>query len=126
MSVACQYFNQVVVEGRDLEGLPFAFLKSVEFKAGGQSVGKVAFNPGTPFQCLLPDKTRRVIVTLEFQAHYGEPPLDIPVTVTPRRGVKSACVATPTVTSGWVESVCVATPTACHNTMIVCCVQILN
>ena len=74
------------MEGRDLEDHPFAFLKSVEFKAGGKPVGKVHFNPGTPFQCLLPDKTRRVIVTLEFQAHYGEPPLDIPVTVTPRTG----------------------------------------
>ena len=84
--MACQNFDQVVVEGRDLEGLPFAFLKSVEFKAGGRPVGKVVFNPGTPFQCLLPDRTSRVVVTLEFQAHYGEPPLDIPVTVTPRRG----------------------------------------
>ena len=75
-----------MVEGRDLEGLPFTFLKSVNFKVGGQSVGKVAFNPGTPFQCLLPDKTRRVTITLEFQAHYGEPPLDIPASITPRRG----------------------------------------
>ena len=74
------------MEGRDLEGLPFTFLKGVEFKAGDQSVGKVVFKPGTPFQCLLPDKTRRAVVTLEFQAHYGEPPLDIPITVTPRRG----------------------------------------
>ena len=69
------------MEGRDLEDHLFAFLKSVEFKAGGKPVGKVSFNPGTPFQCLLPDKTRRVVVTLEFQAHYGEP-----VTVTPRTG----------------------------------------
>ena len=74
------------MEGKDVEGLPFAFLKSVEFKAGGQSVAKVTFSQATPFQCLLPDKTRMVVVTLEFQAHYGEPPLDIPVGITPRSG----------------------------------------
>lgn len=69
-----------------MESLPFAFLKSVEFKTRGQVLGKVVFNPGTPFQCMLPEQTKRVVVTLEFQAHYGEPPLDIPVSITSRRG----------------------------------------
>ena len=34
LSVASQNFNKIVVERRDLEDHPFAFLKSVEFEAG--------------------------------------------------------------------------------------------
>ena len=88
------------MEGRDLEDHPFAFLKSVEFKAGvAREGGFQSRYIATPFQCLLPDKMRMFVVTLEFQAHHGEPPLDIPVTVAPRTGA-------------WVESTCVATSTA--------------
>ena len=77
---------QVVVEGKDAEGLPFAFLKSVQFKVGGQVVGKVNFSGGKSLQCLLPEKTKTVLVTLEFHSHYGEPPLDIPVDISTASG----------------------------------------
>lgn len=74
------------MEGRDAEGLPFAFLKSVQFKVGGQVVGKVKFSGGKSLQCRLPDKTKTVVVTLEFHSHYGEPPLDIPVDISIESG----------------------------------------
>lgn len=74
------------MEGKDAEGLPFAFLKSVEFKAGAQVVGKVNFSEGKPFQFLVPDRARKTVVTLEFHSHYGEPSLDIPINITPGRG----------------------------------------
>lgn len=77
---------QVVVEGKDAEGLPFAFLKSVQFKVGGQVVQQVNFSGGKSLQCLLSDKPKTVVVMLEFHSHYGEPPLDIPVDISTDRG----------------------------------------
>ena len=68
------------MEGKDAEGLPFAFIKSVEFKVEGQTVEKQKFNPRDPFQCLVPSMPRKLVVTLEFHSHYGEPQLDIPIT----------------------------------------------
>ena len=72
---------QVLVEDKDAEGLPFAFLKSVEFRVGGREVGKVNFGEGKPFQCQLGDEAKKVVVRLGFHAHYGEPPLDIPIDI---------------------------------------------
>ena len=73
---------QVVVEGRDaIEGLPFAFIKSVDFKVGGRVVGKVSFSEGKPLQCLLPNRTRKFLVVLGFHSHYEEPPLEIPLDI---------------------------------------------
>ena len=82
----CFVSMQVVVEGKDVEGKPFAFLKSVDFKVEGRVVGKVNFGEGKPFQFLVPDRTRRVVATLGFHSHYGEPPLDIPVDIKARSG----------------------------------------
>lgn len=76
----------MVVEGRDAEGMPFSFLKSVQFKVEDHVVGKVNFSEGKSLQCLLPDKTKEVVVTLECHSHYGEPPLDIPVSVSTESG----------------------------------------
>jgi len=70
---------KVTVEGRDAEGLPFAFIKSIEFKVGGQTVEKQTFNPRAPFQCQVPGSPGKLVVTLGFHSHYGEPQLDIPV-----------------------------------------------
>ena len=74
------------MEGKDAEGLPFAFLKSVGCKVGGQAMGKVNYGEKVPFQCLVPDNAGRVVVTLDFHAHYGEPSLDIPLSITPGSG----------------------------------------
>lgn len=67
------------MEGRDAEGLPFAFIKSIEFKVEGQTVEKQKFNPRAPFQCQIPGKPGKIVVTLGFHSHYGEPQLDIPL-----------------------------------------------
>ena len=67
------------MQGRDAEGLPFAFIKSIEFKVEGQTVEKQNFNPRAPFQCQIPGKPGKFMVTLGFHSHYGEPQLDIPV-----------------------------------------------
>jgi hypothetical protein len=73
------------VEGRDAEGLPFAFIKSIEFKVEGQTIEKQKFNPRAPFQCLIPGNPGKLVVTLGFHSHYGEPQLDIPVAANGRR-----------------------------------------
>ena len=87
------------MEGKDAEGAPFAFLKSVQFKVEDQVVEKVKFGVGKSLQCLLPDKTKKVVVTLEFHSHYGEPPLDIPVNISTESG-------------GWINSICTHFTTA--------------
>ena len=74
------------MEGRDAEGLPFAFIKSVAFKVEDQTVEKVNFTARTPFQCLVPGKPGKFVVTLEFHSHYGEPQLDIPVRINQANG----------------------------------------
>lgn len=86
------------MEGKDAEGLPFAFLKSVGFKVGGQAMGKVNFGERVPFQCLVPCKTRRVVVTLDFQAHYEEPSVDIPLSITTQGSGEFIFEATPLIT----------------------------
>lgn len=74
------------MEGKDAEGLPFAFIKRVEFKVEGQVVGKVNFSGGKPFQFSVLSEAKKVVVMLVFHSHYGEPPLDIPIDVTPGSG----------------------------------------
>ena len=70
------------MEGKDAEGLPFAFIKNVEFKVEGQIVEKQKFNPRAPFQCSIPGNPGKLIVTLEFHSHYGEPQLALGIPVT--------------------------------------------
>ena len=99
--------SQVVVEGRDVEGLPFTFLKSVDFKADSRVIGKVNFGEGKPFECLVPERTRRVVVTLGFQAHYGEPPLDIPADIITGSGRWSQSnITTPTTLQSFTYILC--------------------
>ena len=79
------------MEGRDAEGLPFAYIKAVEFKVEGQTVEKLKFNPRAPFQCQVPGKPGKLVVTLTFHSHYGEPQLDIPISLIPANGGWSFC-----------------------------------
>ena len=76
-------------------GLPFAFIKSVEFVTEGKVIKKVPFSGGKPFQCQLGYKAEKVVVRLEFHAHYGEPPLDIPINITAGIGGWSLIVDQP-------------------------------
>lgn len=69
------------MEGKDVEGLPFAFIKAVKFKVKGQVLGSEEYSGGKPFQFAVPDGVERVVATFEFHAHYGEPQLDIPVDI---------------------------------------------
>ena len=72
---------QVVVEGKDMEGLPFAFINAIHVKVDSKAVASLDYSGQKPFQCLVPDEAKKVVATLEFHSHYGEPPLDIPVDI---------------------------------------------
>ena len=72
---------KVCVEGQDAEGLPFSFLKEVHF---GLHVDQPAIIcKEEPFYWTLeqPGDKTTVNIRLVFQANYGEPSIDLPLTV---------------------------------------------
>lgn len=77
----------MAVEGRDSEGHPYAFIKAVLFKIGNDEVGKVKASGGKQLEHIIPTGDfGQVDVRLEFHSHYGEPPLDIPVNTSTKKG----------------------------------------
>ena len=72
---------KVIVESKDTEGLPFSFLKEVHF--GLHLVNPAIVCKRDPYHWTMQQagSKTRINVKLVFQANYGEPDVDIPLTV---------------------------------------------
>lgn len=66
-----------------MEGYPFSYLKQLEFKG---VVSKPCVPGEDPLECAVPQGGGQVLVQLTFQAHYGEPDVDLHFQVLPGKG----------------------------------------
>ena len=77
--------SQVSVSGADQLGYPFSFLKKVTVTSGGRKTECCE----EPFVATVPRPSQEggagkeggVVIEVEFHAHYGEPPITLPVNV---------------------------------------------
>lgn len=77
--------SQVSVSGADQLGYPFSFLKKVTVASGGRKIECCV----EPFMATVPlpnweggaKKEEGVAIEVVFHAHYGEPPITLPVNV---------------------------------------------
>ena len=65
------------MEGRDQEDHPFSFLKSVTFSGAGPDLTC----DKEPYTVML-SGGREVRIVLGFHSHYGEPPLELKLSLT--------------------------------------------
>ena len=75
--------SQVTVSGADKLGYPFSFLRKVTMTSGGTKIEcrKEPFTATVPHPSREGGARKAVGVAIEvvFHAHYGEPPLTLPV-----------------------------------------------
>jgi NAD-dependent SIR2 family protein deacetylase len=78
---------QLSVEGFDMYGHPFSYLKQVNFKSDGTSieVEKEPFQTSLKWKATESNKMA-IEITLEFQSHYGEPPFTRDLTILKSQG----------------------------------------